>query len=214
MHPTISQSFRIFLTLVAIVFCLTSLQAQSQTAPDDVLRINTELVQTDVMVFDRHGQFVDGLKPEQFVLTLNGDAKKLSLFDRIISHPNSTTAQSKASPPFTAADNYQPKDSGSGRIIFFFIDDIHLSGESLSRARKALLHFVDNELYPEDRLALVSTSGQIGFLQQLLTIPPCCTKPLRAWVTSKTTRLSQARRASLSTWPARSRTEIANSSRI
>jgi len=47
---------------------------------DDVLRINTELVQTDVMVFDRQGQFVEGLKPDQFVLTLNGQTKAVSMF--------------------------------------------------------------------------------------------------------------------------------------
>src|SRR5688500_469739 len=39
---------------------------------DDVIRIKTELVQTEIMVFDRQGRFVEGLKPEQFELRLNG----------------------------------------------------------------------------------------------------------------------------------------------
>src|SRR5205814_1335729 len=47
------------------------------------------------------------------------------------------------------------------------VDDLHLSGESLSRARSLLLSFLDNKMKTNDRVAIVSTSGQIGFLQQL-----------------------------------------------
>jgi hypothetical protein len=36
------------------------------------VRVNTDLVQTDVMVFDRHGHFVEGVQPDQFKLTLDG----------------------------------------------------------------------------------------------------------------------------------------------
>jgi VWFA-related protein len=54
-----------------------------------------------------------------------------------------------------------------GRLIFFFVDDVHLSGESMLRARKTLSHFVESQMNPGDKVAIVSTSGQIGFLQQL-----------------------------------------------
>ena len=148
-----------------------SLRGQSQTpAPaqsaDDVLRINTELVQTDVMVFDRRGQFVDGLRPEQFVLTLNGQAKSISIFERVISGRSSEAARINSTPA-TSTRTSQNEVNRPGRLIFFFVDDLHLSGDSLVRARKALLHFVENRLNPEDRVAIVSSSGQIGFLQQL-----------------------------------------------
>ena len=53
----------------------------------------------------------------------------------------------------------------------FFVDDVHLSSESLAHARKTLLHFVDNLMNPGDKIAIVSTSGQIGFLQQLTDHP-------------------------------------------
>jgi hypothetical protein len=54
-----------------------------------------------------------------------------------------------------------------GRVIFFFVDDVHLTGESLTRARSVLTQFVENKMTAKDRVAVVSTSGQIGFLQQL-----------------------------------------------
>ena len=51
-----------------MVCALVVASAQAQTKPtpspeqDDVIRVNTELVQTDVTVFDKKGQFVDSLK--------------------------------------------------------------------------------------------------------------------------------------------------------
>lgn len=159
----------------AVFFALLTLGlpvvGQTQTQPaspqsDDVLRINTELVQTDVMVFDRRGQFVDGLKPEQFVLTLNGQAKNVSLFERVTSGSSLEAVQINSS---RSTSTVTDKNTANrpGRLIFFFADDLHLSGESLARGRKALLHFIESQLNPEDRVAIVSSSGQIGFLQQL-----------------------------------------------
>ena len=153
------------LALASTIVCQTQTQPPSPQS-DDVLRINTELVQTDVMVFDRRGQFVDGLKPEQFVLTLNGQPKNVSIFERVTSGSSSEAAQVNSSRSASAPTN-QNTATRPGRLIFFFVDDLHLSGESLARGRKALLHFIENQLNPEDRAAIVSSSGQIGFLQQL-----------------------------------------------
>jgi VWFA-related protein len=156
----------LLLALSLPVYSQTQTQPPSQQS-DEVLRINTELVQTDVMVFDRRGQFVDGLRPEQFVLTLNGHPKDVSIFERITSGSSLEAAQIKSSRSTSTVTTDQNTANRPGRLIFFFVDDLHLSGESLARGRKALLHFIENQLNPEDRVAIVSSSGQIGFLQQL-----------------------------------------------
>ena len=67
----------------ATVLCQNPTPAPQQA--DDVVRINTDLVQTDVMVFDRHGRFVDGLRPDQFTLTLDGVKRSVSLISRVTS---------------------------------------------------------------------------------------------------------------------------------
>jgi hypothetical protein len=63
--------------------------SQTKPAPsseqDDVIRVNTELVQTDVMVFDKKGQFVDGLKAEQFALKVDNKSQTISFLDRVTS---------------------------------------------------------------------------------------------------------------------------------
>ncbi len=142
---------------------------------DDVVRIKTELVQTDVMVFDKQGHFVPGLRPEQFELSLDGKPRPISFFDRVTSGSAAEASQ------LAAAQNKQPAeqskaivkgDDDAARIVFFFLDDRHLSESSIVRARKALLDFVENQMGPNDRIAIVSTSGRIGFLQQLTDYKP------------------------------------------
>jgi VWFA-related protein len=75
----------------------------------------------------------------------------------------------------TAAENQNSKAGAPalagvtrpGRVILFFVDDVHLSNASLTRTRKALTEFLDKRIHDGDQVAIVSTSGQIGFLQQL-----------------------------------------------
>ncbi len=81
---------------LALVFCflpasVALAQGQANPTPEpttqdiEVVRVSTELVQTDVMVFDRDGHFVDGLQRDQFELRVDGKPQPLSLFDRVVS---------------------------------------------------------------------------------------------------------------------------------
>ena len=77
-------------------------------------------------------------------------------------------AARKANATLLARQEDKPaSESERGRLIFFFVDDLHLAGDSLTRARSLLSHFVEDKMTANDRVAIVATSGQIGFLQQL-----------------------------------------------
>ena len=174
------KAFMLRLLLAAALCCLVAplsfTQAQDKTRKnssdqtDEVVRINTELVQTDVTVLDKQGRFVEGLKREQFELSVEGKPQSISLFEPVIG-PQETQderAATKETGTPGAANVSTPRQTVTqGRLIFFFIDDVHLAPANLARARKALLGFIDNKLGQNDRAAIVSTSGQIGFLQQL-----------------------------------------------
>ncbi len=140
-------------------------QGSARQAPD-VVRVNTSLVQTDVMVFDKQGGFVDGLKREQFALKVDGKPRDISFFERIVAGSRNEEAQ------LTAARGGAPGNSGAvpldrGRTVFFFIDDLHLSLGSLKQTRLLLKRFIDSEMGQNDEAAITSGTGQIGFLQQL-----------------------------------------------
>ena len=161
--------FQRILPPVICALVVASTQAQTKPAPspeqDDVIRVNTELVQTDVMVFDKKGQFVDGLQAEQFALKVDNKPQTISFLDRVTSgkvadpSPSAGTGSNPASPTTTTAIR--------GRTVIFFIDDLHLAPDSLSRTRTALLEFVEHGMNENDLIAITSSSGQIGFLQQL-----------------------------------------------
>lgn len=146
-------------------------ERQDQT---EVLRVTTELVQTDVMVFDRQGRFVDDLTREQFELKINGKLKAVEFFERITAGSPDEERQlaaargaaiGRSAAGGAGAAAAVPLDRG--RPVFFFIDDLHLDQSSIVRTRRLLTKFVDNEMGQNDEAAIASASGQIGFLQQL-----------------------------------------------
>jgi VWFA-related protein len=174
----LAKSLLVILSLASFAPLIHSQQTESQTQDrqPDVIRTTTELVQTEVMVFDKQGRFVDGLKPEQFELTLNGAKQPVSFFERVATGSQTEAAQLSAArglqPAKKARNKVEPLPlDDQGRVLFFFLDDLHTSPASLSRARKALLRFVDNQMNPNDQVAIVSSSGQVGFLQQLTNNP-------------------------------------------
>ncbi|HEX8890083.1 MAG TPA: VWA domain-containing protein [Pyrinomonadaceae bacterium] len=182
------RNFFITLTLVAaatlslflslpVVHAQQASQNKQTPQDEDVLRIKTELVQTDLTVFDKQGRFVDGLRPEQFELSLDGKPQAISFFERVSAGSSMEAAQVAAARSDSAKSSEQSKGTtqgaaNNGRVIFFFLDDLHLSEASLMRARKALGDFIDNQMQPGDQVAIVSASGQIGFLQQLTDYKP------------------------------------------
>jgi VWFA-related protein len=178
MSYLISQSRSLIVMLLAfwsfgiIIQAQQPKQTESQNA-GDVIKIKTDLVQTEVMVLDKKGRFVEGLKPEQFELAINGAARSVSFFEQVTAGSAKEIAQVAASQGVTAAPHNPSVSTPSerGRTIFFFLDDLHLSPASLARAREALQRFIANQMSPKDQVAIVTTSGQIGFLQQLTDNP-------------------------------------------
>jgi VWFA-related protein len=161
--------------IVLLLALVASQEIPGQTkaqAPDDVVRTKTELVQTDVTVVDKRGRFVEGLSAEEFELRVDSKLQPLSFFEQvragsadeekqlIAAGKRDTTPHAKLIRPPTPVGDRE-------RVIFFFVDDIHLTSEGLNRTRTILTHFLESKMTAKDRVAIVSTSGQIGFLQQL-----------------------------------------------
>ncbi len=146
---------------------LGSAFAQQNPKPqtDEVIRVSTELVQTSVTVTDKKGQFVDGLRPDDFRLMVDGKPQTIRFLEHVVSGTRKEQALVSGEPgkPVTetpTASEYR------GRTIIFFVDDLHLSLGSINRTRETIVHFIDKEMGTQDAVAIVSASGQVGFLQQ------------------------------------------------
>ncbi len=122
------------LSIIAALFCCSVIaHAQDKKTPPsqkpeepDVIRINTELVQTDVMVFDNHGKFVNGLQKEQFELLVDGKPQPISFFESVVTGGRNEAKVLKAAtggkqPAVETA--LAPDTSERGRTILFFVND-------------------------------------------------------------------------------------------
>jgi len=160
-----------FALWLCLLLSATGAHAQQPTTPqptptqsDEIIRVSTELVQTDVIVFDKQGRFVDNLRAEDFELRVDNKPQTISFFERVTSgglHPQ-PNGRTSAETPLTT----NPATVVRGRTVIFFADDLHLAPGSLVRTRKALLEFIDHGMNESDQVAITSSSGQIGFLQQ------------------------------------------------
>lgn len=141
---------------------------QKPRNPVQAIRVNVNLVQTDVMVFDRAGRFIDNLTREQFELYVDGKPQPVAFFELVSA--GSPEEEKRWSRDFPAAQPVTlppPATSEAGRSLFFFVDDYHLSADSVLRVRKSLLRSIDRAMGVNDQAAIVLASGQAGFLEQL-----------------------------------------------
>ena len=154
------------LLLVAIYAIGSAQQTPPIQQEPEVIRTNTELVQTAITVLDKKGNFVEGLQRDQFELMVDGKPRPVAFFERV-------AAGSARERELATLGN--PNDAGTkpatplripGRTIVFFIDDLHLSPDSMNRTRMMLQNFLDREMSSRDNVAILSASGQVGFLEQ------------------------------------------------
>jgi VWFA-related protein len=174
------SSINLAIKLACCLFCLiasgsvSSALAQSEPAQRqdlEVLRVNTELVQSPVMIFDKQGHFVDGLQRDQFELRVDGHPQAITFFDRVTAGTPGEALKfdpARKSLPATGTSTVAvSKGSVYGRTLIFFVDDLHLSPEGINRTRAALQKFIDESMGQNDRALITTGSGQLGFLQQL-----------------------------------------------
>lgn len=166
------NSYRLLarLALLTITPALLTLSVSAQQvqnpSSEDVVRVNTNLVQSAITVVDKDGHFVDGLRQDQFELLIDGKPRPISFLERVAagsSREHQAWAGRETSAPNAAP---LPRITDRGRTIVFFIDDLHMEPDSSHRTRDMLRHFIDKEMAPGDSVAITSASGQLGFLQQ------------------------------------------------
>ncbi|MEP6707819.1 MAG: VWA domain-containing protein [Pyrinomonadaceae bacterium] len=174
--PSRRNSGGVFTVLLLCTLLSHTTSAQQKSpAPagqsEEVVRTTTELVQTDLMVFDKEGKFYDGLKQEQLELRVDKKPRPILFFERITAGSANEEAQLAAArggvSRLPASNAPAPVPLDRGRTVFFYVDDLHLSPGSMIQARTLLLRFIDREMGQNDEVAITSASGQIGFLQQL-----------------------------------------------
>jgi VWFA-related protein len=144
-------------------------QLPQHVAPEDVVRITTNLVQVDAVVTDKSGKPVTDLKPEEIEILEDGRKQKITNFSYVVvdaTSPSTTAAnkiEDKNAPPLPST---RLRREDVRRTIAIVVDDLGLSFESTAYVRRALKKFVDEQMQPGDLVAIIRSSGGIGALQQ------------------------------------------------
>lgn len=139
------------------------------SSDEDVVKISTTLIQLDVTVTDKSGRIVRDLKPEDFEVYENGEKQPITNFSFISTAPDAKPSPTPKPDKNAAAIPIPPvklRPEQVRRTIALVVDDLGLSFESIQSVRNALKKFVDEQMQPDDLVAIIRTGSGIGALQQ------------------------------------------------
>src|SRR6185369_14853088 len=144
---------------------------QEEVGADDVVRITTQLVQTDVVVVDSKDRVVKDLTLADFELYDNGKKQDLKFLEFVsVAGERRREGNRPASDvPASAIENENIKGVSAKevkRVIAFVIDDLTIPIQDLPSIRNLLLDFVNNKMQDGDLVTVVRVVGGKGLLQQ------------------------------------------------
>ena len=148
-------------------------QNPSSQESQDVIRITTNLVQTDVVVTDKNDQPVTDLKLGDFDVSDNGKKQELQFIEFVSLDAGRRTdgidASARIAPGIDTSVARDLSARDVRRVIAFVVDDVTIPTEDLSRVRQMLTDFVENKMQARDLVAIVRTFGGKGLLEQFTT---------------------------------------------
>jgi VWFA-related protein len=126
-----------------------------------IIRAASNSVALDVVVRDRTGLPVAGLKREDFRIFDNGQPRPLASF-QVESAP---APPAPGNHPPAAASNRAPAPAAvahAPRYLALYFDDVNTDNKALQQARNAALRFVNEALGPADHAAVLTGSGGVS----------------------------------------------------
>src|SRR5215831_3370302 len=136
--------------------------------PDDIVRITTSLVQTDVVIVDKDDHVIPDIKLEEIKVTDNGKRQDVKFLEFVA--PDATPRiEGNLSIAGKAVESDAARNLSAGdlrRVFAFVVDDLTIPYEDIPNVRKLLTDFVDNQMREGDLVAIVRVVGGTGLLQQ------------------------------------------------
>jgi VWFA-related protein len=129
---------------------------------------SVEVVRIEVVVTEKR-RAKAGLRREEFEVREDGKPQPIVQFQAFSRPTSETKAPAAPEPAAPAAEEEEKEDLLPGRYVVLAIDDVHMGFESLVRTQKALAKFINQDLAPEDQVALVTTSGARALSQEFTT---------------------------------------------
>lgn len=176
--------------LLAVTLPCGSLLSQQDS--DYTFHVQTDLILVNVTVRDRNGNFVQGLKPEDFSILEDNKAQRVVSFDveNIDAVVGQDVAQTK---PLIGEAPQQGKQAQSAlaadastqfkdrRLIILFFDLSAMEPDEIDHAITAAQHYVDTQMVPADLVSIVSLGSALVVNQDFTSDRDLLQKQLQAF---------------------------------
>jgi VWFA-related protein len=138
----------------------------STELPAPSIRITTHMVLVDVVVTDKQGKPVPGLRPEDFVVEENGKSQKIVS----VTTPAENAPHAMAELPPGIYSN-RPQYRASGPITVMLLDALNTPFKDQAYARGQMLRFLKEQYKPGERMSVFTLTGPLNELQDLTGDP-------------------------------------------
>jgi VWFA-related protein len=142
-------------------------QPSQAEAPPLTIRVDTRLILVDVVVSDKKGNALTGLKLENFTLQEKGKTQKIVFF----TPPGEAEKQA---PPHLGPGIYTNKPeyrSPGGPLTVLLLDAANTEFKDQAYARQQMLKFVRDQYKPGQRIAIFTLTSTLGILQDFTSDP-------------------------------------------
>jgi VWFA-related protein len=140
-----------------------------------VLRAQSQIVRIDVEVTDGKGRPIKGLRPEQFTITDDGKAERISTFSYADIESMETAGPEDSKPIVVPVDNEGPGAAPAKqetisnaihnrRMIVLFFDMTSMATDDIIRAHDAAEKFLKSQMSPADLVAIVTFGSNLSIL--------------------------------------------------
>ena len=149
-------------------------QDASANVPSMTIRTNSRLVMVDVVVTDKKGQPITGLKAEDFTLEENGKKQKVSIFVP----PGTNKLTPTPAPPGILSNH--PESVGSAEPpLVLIIDATNSLFTQQAYARTQMLNYVLNQSQSGHSMAVLALTDRLHVLQQFSSDPQVLATAIR-----------------------------------
>ena len=160
--------------VLAIAFALLAAaarlhsQSPSQGVPAPTIRVSTRLVLVDVVVTDKQGKPVSGLKAEDFTIEEKGKKQKIAVFQ------TPEEAQQQNTPPQLGPGLYTNRPefrSPGGPLTVLLLDAANTPFQDQAYSRQQMLKYVSQQAKPGTRMGVFTLTNSLRVLQDFTVDP-------------------------------------------
>ncbi len=150
---------------VSLAGAQTSPRARSEPAQSaTIFQANAHLAVVDVVVTDRRGMLIHGLKAEDFHVFENGVEQRIGSFEEHVGGGGMSSHDAAASLPPNTYSNVTSSGGGNKPLYVILLDSLNTSVADQAYAQSELIHMVE-ALPPSSRVAVFRLGAGLTMLQ-------------------------------------------------